>query len=29
VSVGDPLDPAYVEQADGPLVDWLAERAEG
>lgn len=29
VSAGDPIDPAYVEQADGPLVDWLAERAEG
>jgi ankyrin repeat protein len=28
VSAGDPIDPAYVEQADGPLAGWLAERAE-
>jgi ankyrin repeat protein len=27
-SAGDPIDPAYVEQADGPLAGWLAEHAE-
>jgi ankyrin repeat protein len=25
---GDPIDPAYLEQADGPLADWLSARVE-